>query len=74
MEKEINYIVCPGCGKKIVGPNLFGKLCINCGYDIPPTDDFELPLVADNKKKNIEFLDKFKECINRSFFGRKKWQ
>jgi len=71
MAKEINYIICPGCGKKTIGPNLFGKLCLRCGYDIPPTDNFELPLVADNKRKDIEFLGKFRESINRRFLEKK---
>jgi len=71
MENEINYIICPGCGAKIIGSNFFGKLCVKCGYDIPPTDDFKLPLIADNKQKDIEFLRMFKERITKRFLENK---
>lgn len=67
MEKDPKFVICPKCGKKFVGTNLFGKLCIKCGYYISPTDGFELPIVSDNKKKDKEFLEKFRECVRKYF-------
>jgi len=48
-----------------------GWSSVKCGYDIPPTDDCKLPLIADNKQKDIEFVRMFKERITKRFLENK---
>ena len=50
MDKKI---ACPNCGRKhACDKNFFGKLCMKCGYEIPPTDECDFYILSDNKSKS----------------------
>jgi len=54
MEKKI---ICPNCGRKYAGiKNEFGKLCMKCGYEIPPSDELECSIITDNKIRKERLL------------------
>ena len=38
-----------------------------CGCEILPPDDFELPIVADNKKKDKAMKEKARQSVMRRF-------
>ena len=49
------YVICPNCGYKNIGKNIFGKICINCANYIEPFEPASIIKEAEEKKiKNKE--------------------
>lgn len=68
IKKRMYNFVCPNCKHLYKGHlNLFGKICIHCGLEILPPDDFELPIIADNKKKDKAMREKARQSVIRRF-------
>ncbi len=61
-------ITCPSCGHNYINhDNLFGKICMHCGFFIE--SGFELPMVKENKQKHSKCLEEARESIRRKFLG-----
>jgi len=64
MGDGLDKISCPGCGHDYEHlPNIFGKVCIRCGYVMD--SDYEFPVQKQNRIRFEEMRRKAIEQITR---------
>jgi len=49
-----DFTICPNCDYKIIGKNIYGKICNNCGTFIEPIENPPIMLKIEENKKKIK--------------------